>query len=464
MKPSLCHILSVIGGALLLFVALNGCAEAPDLTPTPLPPTAAPTSISPTATSASLLTDTPTPVPPTATAMPVPPTATPTATPTSLPTDTPTPVPPTATATPVPPTATPTAKPAFALVKGKKLNVRGGPGTIFPVIGSLEKGGRMEIVGKNPEGTWWQICCLGADTGWVAADLVETEGDTSRIAVAEEIPTPPPATPTPKPPPGPSGVLLYSLLNREARKYELHEYNFNTGEDKWIADWATEVDFSADGKKVTYYSWDAEPPGVFWMNADGSNATRVTRGSNHSYPSWSPDGQRIVFNEIVDVGDPNMIIVQANGEGWTGIGKGEYPDWSSTDRIVYHACVSGQCGLWIMNSDGSGVTRLTSGEKDSQPAWSPDGSRLAYISEVSPGNWEVFVINADGSGKKQLTDNIHSDGLPTWSPDARWIAFRSDRSGAWAIYIMRPDGSDVRKVIDADVLPLWFFEKMSWRR
>jgi Tol biopolymer transport system component len=50
-----------------------------------------------------------------------------------------------------------------------------------------------------------------------------------------------------------------------------------------------------------------------------------------------------------------------------------------------------------------------------------------------------------------------------WSPDGKWIAFRSDRGGAWAIYVMRADGSDVRKVVDAKVLPLWFFEKMDWR-
>jgi Tol biopolymer transport system component len=50
-----------------------------------------------------------------------------------------------------------------------------------------------------------------------------------------------------------------------------------------------------------------------------------------------------------------------------------------------------------------------------------------------------------------------------WSPDGGWIAFRSDRGGTWGIWIMRSDGSDVRKLVDAPVLPLWFFEKMGWR-
>jgi TolB protein len=87
---------------------------------------------------------------------------------------------------------------------------------------------------------------------------------------------------------------------------------------------------------------------------------------------------------------------------------------------------------------------------------------LAYISKED-GNFEIYAINADGSNKVRLTTNPSSDGLPVWSPDGKWIAFRSDRGGAWAIYVMRADGSDVRKVVDAKVLPLWFFEKMDWR-
>lgn len=70
----------------------------------------------------------------------------------------------------------------------------------------------------------------------------------------------------------------------------------------------------------------------------------------------------------------------------------------------------------------------------------------------------------DGSNKVRLTDNPTSDGLPIWSPDGGWIAFRSDREGKWAIYAVRATGANLRKVTHADVLPVWFFEKMAWRR
>jgi len=76
----------------------------------------------------------------------------------------------------------------------------------------------------------------------------------------------------------------------------------------------------------------------------------------------------------------------------------------------------------------------------------------------------VYVVNRDGTDRVRMTTDAHSDGLPVWSPDGRWIAFRSDRDGTWAIYVVRPDGSGLRRVTDAPVLPLWFFEKMGWRR
>lgn len=79
-------------------------------------------------------------------------------------------------------------------------------------------------------------------------------------------------------------------------------------------------------------------------------------------------------------------------------------------------------------------------------------------SGIGNGNFEIYRINADGSDKTRLTNSPSSDGLPVWSPDGKWIAFRSDRGG-WAIYAMRSDGSDLHKIVDAPVLPVWFLRE-----
>lgn len=137
-----------------------------------------------------------------ATATPVP--AEPTPTPQA---DTPTPE--AATATPEPPTATPVA--AAQVRSQSAMNVRGGPGTNYPVVGALNAGETALITGRNAAGDWWQISLPGGAAGWVYGPLVESSGDTGAIAVAEAPPAPPTATPAPvqptaTPAPAPAGV------------------------------------------------------------------------------------------------------------------------------------------------------------------------------------------------------------------------------------------------------------------
>lgn len=103
------------------------------------------------------------------------------------------------------PTAEPTATatPALAMVRASDmLNVRGGPGTNYNLVGALQKDELAQITGKNPEGDWWQIQLPGGQQGWVFGQLVQTTGDTSGVMVAANIPMAPvAAAPTEAPPP-----------------------------------------------------------------------------------------------------------------------------------------------------------------------------------------------------------------------------------------------------------------------
>ncbi|MDH7487605.1 MAG: SH3 domain-containing protein [Anaerolineae bacterium] len=115
-------------------------------------------------------------------------------TPTVEPTPTDTPLPPTD--TPVPPTPTP--EPAYVIVLQDRVNVRSGPGTAYPVLGQVTRNTRLEIVARNPQGDWWQVCCYQGQQVWIVARLVQTQGSTAAIQVAANIPPPPPPTPTPR--------------------------------------------------------------------------------------------------------------------------------------------------------------------------------------------------------------------------------------------------------------------------
>ncbi len=89
------------------------------------------------------------------------------------------------------------------MIASNTINVRGGPGVAYPVIGSLNSGASAPIVGRSQNSAWWQIDQGGDAPGWVASEVVTTDGDTSTISVITDI-APPPATPTPASPPTPT--------------------------------------------------------------------------------------------------------------------------------------------------------------------------------------------------------------------------------------------------------------------
>ena len=95
----------------------------------------------------------------------------------------------------------------------------------------------------------------------------------------------------------------------------------------------------------------------------------------------------------------------------------------------------------VMNADGTAQTSLATTGSNWAPSWSPDGRRIAFISDRD-GNWEIYVMNADGSGQTRLTTEPADDTGPTWSPDGRRLAFASNRDGTSEIYVMNADGTD----------------------
>lgn len=102
-----------------------------------------------------------------------------------------------------PPTDTPAPAPqtAKAVITNAQANVRTGPGTNYALAGALDRGAELDIVGKNPAGDWWQLCCVNGQKVWIAAFLVDTSGPIDAVAVATDIPAPPPtAIPVAAPP------------------------------------------------------------------------------------------------------------------------------------------------------------------------------------------------------------------------------------------------------------------------
>jgi TolB protein len=91
------------------------------------------------------------------------------------------------------------------------------------------------------------------------------------------------------------------------------------------------------------------------------------------------------------------------------------------------------------------LVRTQGNWKDGSPAWSPDGRRIAFYSERD-GNAEIYVMNADGTGVTRLTNTKADEGYPAWSPDGRTISFDSDASGTFDIWAMDATGANVRRL------------------
>lgn len=157
----------------------------------------------------------------------------------------------------------------------------------------------------------------------------------------------------------------------------------------------------------------------------------------------------------------NIYTINADGTGTSQLTKDEgnsEPAWSPDGSRLAFVRYRNQLGrgIYVMNSNGSGTVSLTTGTPDEfSPAWSPDGSRIAFTRREID-NSEIYVMNADGTNRLRLTTGTTGggDADPAWSPDGSRIAFTRNSK----IYVMNPDGSGVTQLsADAakDSEPTW---------
>ncbi|WP_322506655.1 hypothetical protein [Anaerolinea sp.] len=112
-------------------------------------------------------------------------------------------------------------------------------------------------------------------------------------------------------------------------------------------------------------------------------------------------------------------------------------------------------GIYLMDSDGSHRLRLSAEDAltDSQPAWSPEHCRIAFVRFNHEGSDDIFLMSADGGSVLQITRHPARDTFPDWSPDGMQISFISDRDGSRNLFVMDVNGEHVRQLTDAQSLP-----------
>ncbi len=242
----------------------------------------------------------------------------------------------------------------------------------------------------------------------------------------------------------------------------------NNSANDWGPAW------SPDGTRIAFYSYRDGNSEIYVINADGTDQTRLTNNSATDLaPAWSPDGTRIAF--VSDHGNFEIYVMavgHADGTGQTNLTNNSAADlapaWSPDGtRIAFVSDRDAKPEIYLMNADGTSQTRLTSYLVNGwAPAWSPDGTRIAFVSDRD-GNDEIYVmpapvalaqVNADSTDQTRLTNNSATDYGPAWSPDGARIAFVSDRDGNYEIYVMNADGTNQTRLTNnpaSDSGPAW---------
>lgn len=216
-------------------------------------------------------------------------------------------------------------------------------------------------------------------------------------------------------------------------------------------------------------TWDNSSE-ICTVKTDGSNFKKLTNNKFRDiYPAWSPDGSRIAFISIRE-NDFDIYVMDSEGKNIRKL-----YDSGSHDADVHWAmdtvAFTADSRIWKINSDGTDPVQVTNPKKagewgkanlpfgDYDPRLSPDAKKIVFerlVNDKSPqGNYDIFVVNSDGSGETRITSTGYAQGLASWSNSGAKIVYTVaavNDQGKYDLYVMNADGTG-NHLISPDYFP-----------
>ena len=266
-------------------------------------------------------------------------------------------------------------------------------------------------------------------------------------------------------------IAFFSRVNRN---WEIFVMNLRTGKRRQLtfsAEFESNPSWSPDGKKIVFTSFvDGSDSDLFVMDADGENIVQMTNTpENDDDPQWSPKGDQIAFTRLFEDRAPHnryqvyLLDVQTGHQRQlTGA-----IDWSSDARwsfdgkqvVVQSSIRYERPGpifrrIWYMKREGVDLESFgVEKARNDEPTFSPAGQDLAFTS-----SGDIYSFNRNTQQLTRLTHHPAADFQPNWSPDGRRIAFVSNRNGNPDIYIMNVNDQQQINLTQSQTIesmPIW---------
>jgi len=219
---------------------------------------------------------------------------------------------------------------------------------------------------------------------------------------------------------------------------------------------------SPDGRYLAYTDFTSGRPALYIKNLADKKTSVASKSGVSISPGWRNNNE--VATTLSFECDQEIYLIKPDGAISRRVTYSRGIDVSPTfspdgSKMAFVSSRNGAPQIFVQNLQSGEARRLTfNGRYNTQPSWSPAGDKIVYSTMESKGQIDLFVINSDGSDLKQLTKNSGENEHPSWSPDGGMIVFSSTRQGKKKLFVMNSTGENQRRLLQGEgeeMQPFW---------